>query len=223
MRVAVSLLAATAAGMAVIFFVPALLIMGNTDQELFLLPFVLYLDVINTAPIWMPLAPIFAAWAYYSCFRKLSARNESSPAYGADALPGWKIFRATIVLYLVMAAFIVAWFGEFAYRTNYVCSPGRHIVQSDADAIEQAQRQFFRARFRDISGDVDGTPGFADFSRPDCCKVKRTLMWTGVIQWEVSLNGETIGEPKKRHVTTLTMLSNCGAIFAGDSYISVYP
>jgi hypothetical protein len=223
MRVIVSLLAAIAAGLAVILSIPTYLLLKQNSANSTGLLFVALLDLVNTAPIWLPLAPIVAACVYYACHASLSPRKETSQADRAGIFLGWKISRATIIMYLVMAAFVFALFGEFAYRKNYACGPGEQIIQSDADAIKQAQRQFFKARFHDISGYIDGTPGVADFSQPDCCKVKRALTWTGVIEWEVTLEGETIGEPKKRRVSALTTLSNCGAIFDEDSYVSVYP
>lgn len=161
MRVAASLLAAIAAGLVVILFIPVLLLMRHADENLSgasdlpFLTFSILIAVAVTAPIWMPLAPIAAVCAYYACYAKLSARNETRRAGAAGLLPGWKIFRATIVLYLVMAASIVAWFGESAYRTNYVCGPGEHTIRSDADAIKQAQLRIVRARY-----DSHGIPGY---------------------------------------------------------------
>jgi len=227
MRVIVSLLVAATGGLAVVFFILAYLLVKQADGSPFWvtgLPFFAYLDLIVTAPIWMPLAPIAAVCAYYACYAKLSARNETSRAYGAGALPGWKILRATAIMYLIMAAAIVAWFGEFAYRKNYICGPGEHIIQSDADAIKQAQLRIVRARYdsHGMPGYIDEKPSVADFSSPDCCTVKRTLTWGGVIVWEVLLSGETIGEPKKRHVSAFMSLSNCGAVFDVSS-ISAEP
>jgi len=88
---------------------------------------------------------------------------------------------------------------------NNVCEPGDHIILSDSDAIKQAQMRLFRARYGSHGrpGYVDEKPGYADFSQANCCEVKKTRTAAGVIVWEVGLEGETIGEPKKRHVSAL--------------------
>lgn len=173
----------------------------------------------------MPLAPIFAAWAYYSCYTRLTAPNRSGWEEPARTLPGWKIFRATVAMYLVMAAVIAVGTGWYNYQLNYVCGPSDHIIQSEADAIRLAQSRIYKAHYgsHGISGYVDEPPSVADFSRPDCCEARKTLTMTGLIQWEVNLDGETIGEPKKRHVGARMMLSNCGMVFDGDSYITAEP
>jgi hypothetical protein len=135
-----------------------------------------------------------------------------------------KIFRARNIL-LVLAVLIVGWLGEFAYRNNNICGPGERIIESDADVIKQAQIRIIRARYgsHGIPGYVDEKPAYADFSQTDCCKVTRTRTAFGVIVWEVSLDGETIGEPRKRHVGALMRLSNCGAVFDEESLIFSYP
>ena len=122
-------------------------------------------------------------------------------------------------------ALIAVWFAAFALRTNYACGPDEHIIRSNADAIEQAQRRMYKARYgsHGILGYVDEKPGNTDFSQPNCCEVEKTITLNGVIVWEVGLEGETIGEPKKRHVSALIRLSNCGAVFDEDSYIIAEP
>src|SRR6185437_10668412 len=171
-------------------------------------------DALGSAAIWMPLAPLLAVWAYYSCYARLTAFNQSSLAAPASTSPGWKIFRATVALYLVMAAAVAGYTAWDSYRLNYVCGPGDHIIQSRADAIKLAESRIFKAHYgsHGIPGYVDEKPYTADFSRPNCCKAKRTLTMTGLIQWEVTLDGETIGEPKKRHVGARMSRSNCGVI-----------
>jgi hypothetical protein len=117
-------------------------------------------------------------------------------------------------------------YAVFAYRTNYVCGPGEHIIRSDADAIKEAGIRIIRAKFYDphgVPGYVVKKPGLADFSQPNCCEVKKTLTLTGVIVWEVDLEGVTIGEPKRRRVGALMRLSNCGAVFDEESYVLTRP
>jgi hypothetical protein len=128
-------------------------------------------------------------------------------------------------LFLALAILIVGWIAEFTYRLNNVCRPGDHIIQSDADAIKVAQSRIFRAQYLEhgVPGYVDEKPGAADFSQADCCIVERTRTGIGVIVWVVNLRGETLGEPKKRHVRASMQLSNCGAVFDEDSTISAFP
>lgn len=223
--VAVSILVATAVGLAVIFVIP-LLVLGHQVGSDFTGRDAVWLTLMSTlgsAPIWMPLAPLFAVWAYYSCFTRLTAPNQSS-LEERRTLPGWKIFRATVALYLVMAAIIAGYTAWDSYRLNYVCGPGDHIIQSEADAIKLAQSRIFKAHYgsHGIPGYVDEKPYTADFSQPDCCEARRTMTMTGLIQWEVNLDVETIGETKKRHVGVFMTLSNCGVVF-DDSYITAEP
>ncbi|WJR76456.1 hypothetical protein [Bradyrhizobium sp. NP1] len=135
-----------------------------------------------------------------------------------------KIFRPRN-WFLVLLVLVVGWHVRFAYRTNYVCGPDEHIIQSDADAIKQAQKLMFKAHYAShgISGYIDEKPYIADFSQADCCTVRRVLSANGVIVWKVSLDGETIGEPRPRHVSADILLSNCGAVFDDDSYIVAEP
>jgi hypothetical protein len=137
----------------------------------------------------------------------------------------WRKWNAFATFSLLLAVLIVGICASFAYRLNNVCGPGDHTIQSEADAIKQAQIRIIRARYgsHGIPGYIDEKPGYADFSRTDCCKVTRTRTAIGVIVWEVSLDGETIGEPKTRHVSALMELSNCGAVFDEESFITAEP
>jgi len=135
----------------------------------------------------------------------------------------WNAF-ATFSLLLVVL--IVSWFAEFAYHLNNVCGPGYHIIQSDADAIEVAKARYWQANYgsHGIPGYVDEKPGSVDFGQTDnCCTVTRSRTATGVIVWEVGLDGETMGEPKTRHVSAFVPLSNCGVVFRDESRIFAAP
>jgi hypothetical protein len=127
--------------------------------------------------------------------------------------------------FLALVLLIVGWLAEFTYRKNNICGPGDHIIRSDVDAIEVAQIRIFRARYgsHGIPGYIDEKPGSVDFSRTDCCAVTRTRTAIGVIVWEVDLHGETISEPRKRYVSAEMRLSNCGAVFDEDSFITAEP
>ncbi len=135
-----------------------------------------------------------------------------------------KIFRAKY-LFLALALLIVGWLIEFAHRLNNVCGPGDHIIQSEADAIEVAKARYWKARYgsHGIPGYIDEKPGSVDFGRTDCCSVTRNRTINGVIVWKVSLEGETLGEPKKRYVSAFVPLSNCGVVFRDESSIWAEP
>jgi len=135
-----------------------------------------------------------------------------------------KIFRWRI-FFLALAALIVWDWAKFTYRWNNVCEPGDHIIESDTDAIKLAQTRIIHARYgsHGIPGYIDEKPGFADFSRSDCCSVSKSRNVFGVIVWEVYLRGETVGEPKTRNVSALVQLSNCGEVFRDESFISADP
>lgn len=126
---------------------------------------------------------------------------------------------------LLLTVLVVGGYVAFAYRLNNVCGPGDHIIQSDADAIKQAQIRIIQARYgsHGIPGYIDEKPGYADFSQTDCCTATRTRTAFGVIIWKVSLDGETIGEPKKRRVSAWMELSNCGEVFDEGSFITADP
>ena|GEM_PF-2360900 len=134
-------------------------------------------------------------------------------------------WKALATFSLLLTVLIVGICASFAYRLNNVCGPGDRIIESEADAIKQAQIRIIRARYgsHGIPGYVDEKPGYADFSRVDCCRVRRSRTATGVIIWVVELRGETIGEPKKRYVNALMELSNCGAVFGDSSFITAEP
>jgi hypothetical protein len=142
-------------------------------------------------------------------------------ALAALILKNWNAFATFSALLVVV---IVGDCASFAYRLNNVCGPGDHIIQSDADAIKQAQIRIIQARYgsHGVPGYVDEKPGYADFDQANCCEVTRYRTAIGIIVWEVGLEGKTIGEPKSRHVSALMRLSSCGAVFE-DSYIFAEP
>jgi hypothetical protein len=133
-----------------------------------------------------------------------------------------KIFRARNIL-LVVAVLVVGWLAEFTYRVNYVCGPGDHIIQSEADAIKVAKARALDAPYAS-SQYFDSEPDLVDFGQTDaCCRVTRTRTVFGVIVWEVSLNGETTEEMWARDVSAFVALSNCGVLLKDDSSISAVP
>jgi hypothetical protein len=141
------------------------------------------------------------------------------------ALIGRK-WRASGNFLLLGVGLIVGDCASFAYRLNNVCGPGDRIIKSEADAIKQAKARTFEAHYitHGIAGYVDEKPAVIDFDHTDnCCKVTRSRNIYGVIIWKVDLDGETIGEPRNRLVGVNMSLSNCGAVFSDDSFISAEP
>jgi hypothetical protein len=138
----------------------------------------------------------------------------------------WKKWNAFATFSMLLVAVIVSDCASFAYRLNNVCGPGYHIIQSEADAIEVAKSRYWQANYgsHGIPGYVDEKPGSVDFGKTDnCCTVTRSRTAIGVIVWEVGLEGDTIGEPKTRHVSAFVPLSNCGVVFRDESRIFAEP
>jgi len=163
--------------------------------------------------------PRFAEWSLY-----VSLGSGLAAIIFAVAALVRKKWHAFAAFSLLFAGLIVGECAFFSYRLNNVCRPGDHIIQSDADAIKQAQIKIFRAHYgsHGIPGYVDEKPGYADFSRADCCRVRRSRTMMGIIIWNVELRGETVGEPAKRQVSADMWLSNCGSVF-DDSSITAEP
>jgi hypothetical protein len=180
-----------------------------------------YFIVMVILLIWVAsYAPRFSNWAPYLDL----GSNLTAIVLALSALLGKK-WNAFAMFSLLLTTLVVGDHVSLAYRLNNDCGPGDHIIQSDADAIKQAQIRIVRARYgsHGIPGYVDKKPGYADFTQTDCCKVARTRTVAGVIIWKVSLHGETMGEPKKRYVSASIWLSNCGTVFEEDSFITADP
>jgi hypothetical protein len=231
-RIVTSLLFSIAVGLAIISVAPLLFAFkscGSSD-DLGCWIFMGSLALVWSHFIMVPIAILVSAYTFYRCDIKLSAlagftglTSSGRPIPPPDLRPRTpmrKVFRAACVGWLVLLAVWIGSMAAFAYWTNNVCAPGYHIILSDADAITQAQKELQGGH--GIRGYADDRFGVADFSQANCCKIKRTRTGTGVIVWKVGLEGETFGEPK-RHVSALLQLSNCGEVFADDSYVSTYP
>jgi hypothetical protein len=132
----------------------------------------------------------------------------------------------TFLRYFLLLLVVLAVVAElaFVFHMNYVCGSDEYLIRYKVDAIARAQKRMFKAHYgtHDIPGYIDEKPYIADFSRPDCCHAERTVVFPGFILWTVTLDGETIGEPKKRHVGAYIKLSNCGMVL-DDSYILATP
>ena len=141
-------------------------------------------------------------------------------------VPKARIFRVAGAGWLVLLVIWGVGLADWVYRKNRSCGPDNGPIQSSVDAITRAQKLISKARYlpHDIPGYVDEKPYVVDFGRTEtCCSVTRTRTWLGVIVWEVSLSGETIGEPRNRRVSAKMMLSNCGVVFDEDSLVSAEP
>lgn len=126
--------------------------------------------------------------------------------------------NAFLLLVALVVVFLIGGSAEFAYRTNSICSPGDHIIQSEADAIEVAKKKIVKDSH--LSSESFGSaPDFVDAlsETKDCCSAigYRTAFF--VIVWEVSLAAETLAKPNHRFAKVF--LSNCGSIFTYESYI----
>lgn len=100
---------------------------------------------------------------------------------------------------------------EFAYRTNNICEPNEHILQSEADAIEVAKEWVSKLPIydsREFGSGVDVVDAMNQAT--DCCYAVRTRKYNFVIVWEVATGAEKGNEHYSAHMD----LSNCGAIFA---------
>ena len=131
-----------------------------------------------------------------------------------------------IKILFLLVALLVSLNAALTYRKNNICSAGDHPIQSEAEAIKQAGIRFSRANYHrhEISGYFDGMPELVVWDQAiDCCKVTRTRNIFGVIVWEISLQGETEGETTTRRVDAVMSLSNCGAVFTDDSFLSASP
>jgi hypothetical protein len=183
-------------------------------------PFVLVTLLSWVAFYWLEHDPRFALWSL--CLSLGCSLASIVLALVALSRRNWPAFAA---FSLPIAGLIVGYCAWFSYRLNYVCAPGDHIIQSDADAIKQAQMRIIRARYlsHGVPGYVDEKPGYADFTRTDCCRVERSTTIFGVIIWNVELEGKTIDEPRQRHVSATMMLSNCGTVFDDESFIAAEP
>jgi hypothetical protein len=111
---------------------------------------------------------------------------------------------------------------DFVYRKNNSCSRDNGPIASDMDAIGRAQKSISKARYLSQDPGYDNDkPYVVDFGPAEtCCSVTRWRTGFGVIVWDVSLSGETIGEVRNRHVSAQILLSNCGVVFGDDSIIS---
>jgi hypothetical protein len=150
--------------------------------------------------------------------------KEPSPHRTGGVIRVTKLILALIAFPIIL---VFGWEAVSTYRTNNLCDPGDHIIRSEADAIKQAKIRFNRARYgsHGIAGHLDEKPELVDFSRrgDNCCSAARSRNVFGVIGWQVYLDGETVGEPTVRNVGVSMVLSNCGAVFTRDSFITAEP
>jgi hypothetical protein len=231
-RIATSLFFSIAVGFAIISVLPLLLAFGScgsSSDPYECWVFVAFVALVFSHFIMVPIAIFVSAYAFYSCSTKFSAlagfsglTSSGWPISPPDLRPRTpmrKVFRAAGVGWFILLALELGSTAYFSYERNYMCAAGSHIILSDADAIEQAQKQFNGAHIVHKDGDF----GVADFNRANCCEVERTRTGTGVIIWKVGIEGETIGEPKKRHVSAHVELTNCGELFVDGSYVIFDP
>jgi hypothetical protein len=109
-----------------------------------------------------------------------------------------KIFRVRNFVLLICILYVgSAVVGT--YWQNYVCGPGDHVIQSEADAIKQGKSVYFRAIYEHhgVAGYPDTQPELVNWGSTDnCCRATRDGL-----EWDVSLHGVTEGEDRPRRVT----------------------
>lgn len=126
--------------------------------------------------------------------------------------------NAVLLLVALASVVLIGECVKFAYRTNNICGPGDHIIQSEADAIEVAKKkivkypQFSSSKFGSALDFVDSLSDMED-----CCGATRSRNAFFVITWEVSLAAQTAARPNRRFA--MVSLSNCGEVFSDNSYI----
>ena len=132
-------------------------------------------------------------------------------------------WRALVTFFAFLAVWIVGDLAAFSYRLNNVCGPGGRTIQSEAAAIRMAKALALSAYYNS-SHAFDDKPDLVEFRQEDgCCTVTRTRTLFGVIVWQASLLGETVGEIRAREVKAFVAFSNCGKLFKDDSSISTLP
>ena len=120
------------------------------------------------------------------------------------------------ILSLLLFATIVSDMALFAYRTNNICGPRDHILQSEVDAIEVAKEWVSKRRsygWQGISG-VDVRDAMNRTS--DCCDATRSRNWSGVIVWQLSMYADRGAD----RIFVTMQLSNCGELFH-DTHFSM--
>src|SRR3954464_7680992 len=102
-----------------------------------------------------------------------------------------KMFRPRNVAFLV-GVLLAVWIAQFAYKTNNICSPGEHILQSDTDAIMVAENRLVKDPFFS-SEEFGGALEFLDalHRTSNCCQAIRKRTFLFVIVWDVFMVAET--------------------------------
>jgi hypothetical protein len=140
-------------------------------------------------------------------------------------VPKARVFRLAGVGWL---GFLAVWgimLADCVYRKNNNCGPDNGPIASNMDAIVRAQKSISKARYLSQDPGYDNDkPYVVDFGpAKTCCSATRWRTGFGVIVWDVSLNGETIGEVRNRHFSAQILVSNCGVVFDDDSVIFADP
>jgi hypothetical protein len=128
----------------------------------------------------------------------------------------WNVLATFSLLLAVTIASDVA---LFAYRTNNICGPRDHILQSDVDAIEVAKEFVSKSDYygwQVISGaDVRDAMNRTN----NCCEATRSRNWSGVIEWHLSMFADRGAD----RIFVEMKLSNCGEYFNDTHFSTVEP
>jgi len=225
-------------GLIVILVVPAIYALdacGRTRCQDGFFSFTVILVMFFSHFITLPLAIFVAAYSFFSLETRLSRGAWSSGALSTgparsdhqrSRTPMRKVFRTTICGWIVVLAVWGGWIARSVLQKNSFCKADEQLIGNETDAINLAQRRISKARYlsSDLATAPDDKPYVVNFGPADgCCQAIRTRSWWGVIVWEVSLSGETVGEVRRRHVNATIRLSNCGVVFDEESFISAEP
>jgi hypothetical protein len=131
-----------------------------------------------------------------------------------------RMWNALATFSMLLVVLLVGDSAIFAYRTNNICAPQDHILQSDADAIEVAKervsKKSYYGRWQTISGvDVREAMNLME----DCCGATKSRNWDGVIVWQISMFANRGADG----IFVQMKLSNCGEMFHDTHFSTVEP
>jgi hypothetical protein len=128
-----------------------------------------------------------------------------------------RILKNVVLLLVIL---LVADMAKFAYRTNYVCDPGEHILQSDSDAIEVAKQLISKESIFGSGEFNNGVDVVDSMNRTDnCCGTTRTRTPLGVIVWDVRV----VAEKGNERFYAQMELSNCSSLFTDSKFTTIEP
>lgn len=174
--------------------------------------FVMVALLIWVASLWLGFDPRFSKWWIFV---------DLGWIFGAIVFALLALIRrkwnAFPILFLLLIATIVSDMALFAYRTNNICGPRDHILQSEVDAIEVAKEWVSKRRSYGWQG-ISGVDVRDAMNRTgDCCEATRSRNWSSVIVWQLSMYADRGAD----RIFVTMQLSNCGEIFHDTHFSAV--